>query len=103
MQHSRPVQWLIGALAVVSVVLAYSLLFGPYGLPGLRERRQAVAERSARVLDRVQANQDLQARLDSLRDDPRAVEAELRSSQNWVRPGEVMIVLPSGENPTTPR
>ena len=58
---------------------------------------------TARVLDRVQANQDLQARLDSLRDDPRAVEAELRSSQNWVRPGEVMIVLPSGESPTTPR
>lgn len=94
--------WLVRAFGVVALALAYSLLFGSYGLRGLRDQQATVAERSNRVFGRIQANQDLEKRLDALQNDPRALDAELRSTQNWVRPGEVMIVLPQGEGTTTP-
>lgn len=87
--------WMVRALGVFALLLAWSLAFGPYGLRQLNDQREDVAERSERVFERVQANQDLERRLDALQNDPRALDAELRSSQNWVRPGEVMIVLPS--------
>ncbi len=96
--------WLIRALSVAAVMLAYSVFLGPYGLRGLADRQGNVAERSNRVFDRIQANRGLEQRLEALQNDPRALDAELRASQNWVRPGEVMIVLPSetGPNPTRP-
>ena len=95
--------WLVRALGVLAIVLAYSLFLGPYGFRGLRDRQEAVAERSNRVFERIQVNQGLEKRLDALQNDPRALDGQLRSSQNWVRPGEVMIVLPSEEGTTTPR
>jgi hypothetical protein len=58
------------------------------------DQRASVAERSSRVFERVRANQSLEKRLSALQNDPRALDAELRASQNWVRPGDVMIVLP---------
>ena len=86
--------WMIRALGVFAIALAYSLFLGPYGLRGLRAQQGNVAERSSRVFERVQANRGLEKRLDALQNDPRALDSELRASQNWVRPGEVMIVLP---------
>jgi cell division protein FtsB len=86
--------WMVRALGALALVLAYSLFLGPYGFRGLAEQRASVAERSSRVFERIQANQALEQRLDSLQKDPRALDEELRSTQNWVRPGDVMIVLP---------
>lgn len=86
--------WLVRALGVFAIVLAYSLFLGPFGYRGLQAQQSSVAERSSRVFERIQANRSLEKRLDALQNDPRAVDSELRSSQNWVRPGEVMIVLP---------
>lgn len=87
--------WLVRALGACALMLAYSLFLGPYGFRGLQDQRGSVAERSGRVFERIQANRDLERRLDALQNDPRALDAELRSSQNWVRPGEIMIVLPN--------
>ena len=98
MNSSHPLfVFLLRALAVVVVVLAYSFFLGPYGLPGLGSLKHTVAERSDRVLERIEANAALENRLESLRSDPRALESELRSTHNWVRPGEVTIVLPGGD------
>lgn len=88
---------------MLAIVLAYSLFLGPYGFRGLRSQQEDVAERSNRVFERIQLNQGLEKRLDALQNDPRALDAELRSAQNWVRPGEVMIVLPPEGGTTTPR
>lgn len=87
--------WMVRALGVFALLLAWSLAFGPYGLRQLHDQSEGVAERSSRVFERIQANHHLEQRLDALQNDPRALDAELRSSQNWVRPGEVMIVLPA--------
>ena len=95
--------WMVRALGVFALVLAYSLFFGPYGVRGLHAQQGSVSERSTRVFERIQANQALERRLDALQNDPRALDSELRASQNWVRPGEVMIVLPSEGNTTTAR
>jgi hypothetical protein len=95
--------WSVRALGLAALGLAWSLFLGPYGFPGLHDSRQNVAERSERVFERVQANEALEQRMDALQNDPRALDSELRSSQNWVRPGEVMIVLPSEGEPVTPR
>jgi len=86
--------WLVRALGVFAVMLAYSLFLGPYGFRGLHDQEGSVAERSGRVFERIQVNRSLEKRLEALQNDPRALDAELRASQNWVRPGEVMIVLP---------
>lgn len=95
--------WLVRALGVFAVVLAYSLFLGPYGFRGLVDQQGSVTERSGRVFERIQVNRGLERRLEALQKDPRALDAELRSTQNWVRPGEVMIVLPSEGAATTPR
>jgi len=87
--------WLVRALGVFAVILAYSLFLGPYGFRGLHDQQGSVTERSGRVFERIQVNRGLEQRLDALQNDPRALDSELRASQNWVRPGEVMIVLPS--------
>lgn len=87
--------WLVRALSVLALVLAYSLFLGPYGFRGLHDKQGSVSERSGRVFGRIQVNQSLERRLDALQNDPRALDSELRASQNWVRPGEVMIVLPA--------
>jgi len=102
MNSSHPVfVWLVRALALAVLVLAYSLVLGPYGLSRLTGLERTVSERSDRVLERIEANTALESRLDSLRSDPRALESELRSTQNWVRPGEVTVVLPSGPEAAT--
>ena len=95
--------WLVRALGLFAVALAYSLFFGPLGLPRLQDPRQNVDDRSGRVFERIEANEGLEGRLDELQNDPRALDSELRASQNWVRPGEVMIVLPTEGDPTKPR
>ncbi|HYC56724.1 MAG TPA: septum formation initiator family protein [Candidatus Binatia bacterium] len=95
--------WLVRLLGVSAIVLAYSFFLGPYGLPGLRSLRSQVADRSDRVHERILANAALEARLEALKNDPRALETELRTSQNWVRPGEVMIVVPDSDTATTSR
>jgi len=95
--------WLIRALGVFALVLAYSLFVGPYGVRGLLAQQASVAERSSRVFERIQVNRQLEQRLDALQNDPRALDAELRTSQNWVRPGEVMIVLPAETAVSAPR
>jgi cell division protein FtsB len=87
--------WLVRALGVFAVVLAYSLFLGPFGFPYLHDQQDSVAERSERVFERIQVNRTLERRLEALQNDPRALDAELRASQNWVRPGEIMIVLPT--------
>jgi len=87
--------WLVRALGMLAIALAYSLFLGPYGFRGLHDQQSSVIERSSRAFERIQANRSLERRLDALQNDPRALDSELRSSQNWVRPGEVMIVLPS--------
>ena len=94
--------WLVRALGLCAIALAWSLFLGPYGLRGLHDQQGSVMERSSRAFERIQANQALEKQLDDLQNDPRALDAELRSSQNWVRPGEVMIVLPS-ESPGASR
>ncbi len=95
--------WLVRALGVLAIVLAYSLFLGPYGFRNLHDQQDSVAERSERVFERIQVNRGLEKRLDALQNDPRALDAELRASQNWVRPGEVMIVLPSESGAAAPR
>jgi cell division protein FtsB len=95
--------WLVRALGVFAIVLAWSLFLGPYGFRNLRDEQESVADRSGRVYERVQVNRALEKRLESLQNDPRALDAELRASQNWVRPGEVMIVLPPENGAGAPR
>jgi cell division protein FtsB len=85
--------WLVRAIGAVALLAAYSLLFGPYGIQRFVDMRRNVHERSERAYERIQANASLEERLDALQNDPRTVDTELRSA-NWVRPGEVMIVLP---------
>ena len=91
--------WLVRALGVFAIVLAWSLFLGPYGVRNLHEEQESVADRSERAFERIQVNRTLEKRLEALQNDPRALDAELRASQNWVRPGEVMIVLPSENGP----
>jgi hypothetical protein len=87
--------WLVRALGLFAIALAYSLFLGPYGFRGLAAQQGSVSERSSRAFERIQVNRGLERRLDALQNDPRALDSELRASQNWVRPGEVMIVLPA--------
>lgn len=81
------------ALGVLASFLIYLLFFSPSGIPKLRMLQATVADRADTLLGRIVANNDLQQRLVTLRHDDGAFE-EMARGRGFVRPGEIVLVLP---------
>ncbi len=93
-RNSEPTYtWAVWALGLLAAVLTYSLLVGPHGLPRLRALTETWREQSDQAYERIAANRSLQARLDGLRSDERALEEETRTSLGFVGPNEIVFIL----------
>src|SRR6185312_17247102 len=82
------------ALGVLAVWVAYHVVFGANGTMIYSHKRTEHRARNQEILDLKQENQRLTQRVDSLKNDPKAIEKEAREQLRYARPGEVIYTLP---------
>jgi cell division protein FtsB len=98
----RPLRPLLGALVVFALLLlATGALRGGRELVAARARERALAAQAAAAEQRIAA---LRYRIERLNHDPATLERLAREELGYVRPGDVVIVLPpaAGAPPAPP-
>lgn len=80
----------------LSVLLSGFFLLGDRGFLEVRRQKQRLAELQAEVSALAAENEQLEADVARLKVDPAAVEKIAREELNFVRPGEVVLILPPG-------
>jgi cell division protein FtsB len=96
--------WIVPALAAVAI--AWALLDGRSGIRAWTHLRSELSAASARMDELRRENASLHHEVESLRDDPVALEAAIRQDLHLARPGEIVVELPpsaSREGGATPR
>jgi cell division protein FtsB len=96
--------WIVPALAAAAI--AWALLDGRSGLRAWAHLRSEFVSASARIASLQQENASLRSEIESLRDDPVAIEAAIRHDLELARPGEIVVELaapPSRNDGATPR
>lgn len=82
------------ALAVLAVWVAYHVVFGANGMVVYSQKRVEHRALDKEILDLKQENGRLTQHIDSLTNDPKAIEKEAREQLRYARPGEVIYTLP---------
>jgi cell division protein FtsB len=79
--------------AVLGMAVVYAALDRDQGIGRWRDLREV----RAHILELERENQALQERTDRLREEPFALESAIREDLELVRPGELLVRLPSRE------
>lgn len=82
------------ALCLVAVWVAYHVIFGANGMVIYSHKRTEYRALNKEILELKQENQQLNQRVDSLKNDPKAIEKEAREQLRLARPGEMIYTLP---------
>jgi cell division protein FtsB len=82
--------------ALVAAALVWALLDQESGIRAWLRLRAELAEASARIAGLEAENAALRAQVESLRDDPVALEAAIRDELELARPREIIVKLPRG-------
>jgi cell division protein FtsB len=82
------------ALCLVAVWVAYHVIFGANGMLIYSHKRTEYRALNKEILELKQENQQLNQRVDALKNDPKAIEKEAREQLRLARPGEVIYTLP---------
>jgi cell division protein FtsB len=86
----------LAASLVLSVLLFGLFLLGDRGLWDLRRQSERLANLQTEVSTLAADNTRLEEEVARLRNDPAASEKIAREELNFVRPGDVVLVLPKG-------
>ena len=86
----------LAASLVLSMLLFGFFLLGDRGLWDLRRQRERLANLLGEVSSLAAENARLEEEVARLRNDPVASEKIAREELNFVRPGDVVLVLPKG-------
>jgi cell division protein FtsB len=86
----------VAASLVVSFLLFGFFLIGDRGFLEVRRQRQRLAALQADVSALARENERLEADVTRLRSDVSASEKIAREELNFVKPGDVVLVLPPG-------
>ena len=83
------------AAAVLTVAVAYHVVFGQNGITAYRQKREnaQALQMEMKVLERE--NAALKDHVDRLANDPGAIEHQAREELHYTRPGEVIYTLPT--------
>ena len=84
-------------VGVLSLVMAYHVLFGHDGVIAYQQKRNESRELQQQIQQLQQENQTLQKQVKALKDDPEAIEKEARERLRYARPGEVIYTLPAAK------
>ncbi len=88
-------------LAVFIVALVVHDVFGPHGFIAMR-RTQNEIERVRKDLDRLnKENLELGDQVRALKTDPRLIEKIAREDLQRAKPGEIIIRIPSSQQPAS--
>lgn len=103
-------EWLIGFRrklaivlgAVLSLFMAYHVLFGNDGVIAYQHKRNESRDLQQQIENLRQENEALQKQIKALKDDPEAIEKEARERLRYARPGEVIYTLPAAKPASSP-
>lgn len=91
-----------GAVAALTVWLFVHVMFGANGMVVYRKKK-AEYEVLQQQIDRLKTENDRYSQqIDSLQNDPKAMEKEAREQLHYARPGEVVYVSPPAAKPPQP-
>jgi cell division protein FtsB len=85
---------LIG-LACLLVIMIVTALFGKKGVMELRRSRKVLAQQAERIKALEEEKTRLEAEIQRLENDPKAVERQAREKLGLIAPGEKVVVEPS--------
>lgn len=80
------------AIALGVCILLFGSFGGDHGLPATWQARRDRETLAARLAALRTENAQLRRRLEQLRSDPSAIEAEARASLGLARPGEIVVI-----------
>jgi cell division protein FtsB len=97
-REPKPVSvWsVLAASLILSVLLSGFFFLGDRGLWDLRRQRGRLAALQSEVAALHDGNTRLEEEVSRLRTEPAAAERIAREELNFVRPGDVVLVLPKG-------
>ncbi|NCC23844.1 MAG: septum formation initiator family protein [Deltaproteobacteria bacterium] len=84
----------IAALLALDLFLAYRFVFSPHGIMAYFEVQDAYRSMLMRVEEIEQKNVDLSRQIRLMRDNEMYLESVVRREMNYVRPGEVLYLVP---------
>lgn len=88
------------AISLIAAALAYAWLVPQSGIPTWLSLRQEVAEAEQRIHALQRQNDALRDEVAALQRDPFAQERAVREELGWVRPGEILVRVPSPDAAT---
>jgi len=92
----KPLRWAFLVLLAGGVALA---VFGEGGWLDSRASRQELAARQAELEEQYARVMALRREVERLKTDPAAIERIAREQLGFIRPGEIVFLVPEGEAP----
>lgn len=90
---------LLAAPLCILIALAYAWLDGDQGIRTWLALRADVARAEARIAALREEVAELEAEIAAFGESPFALERAIREELDWVRPGEVLVRMPSANGP----
>ena len=89
-------------VGILACLLAWHVVFGANGMVAWEHKRSEYRQLQQQIDDLQKQNQQLEQRIQSLKSDPQAIEKEAREQLRYVRPGEVIYVMPADPRTAKP-
>ena len=90
-------------VALIAVQLGFHVYSGPNGWIAYQQKKQEHQKLQQQVEQLQQGNEELERHVKALKSDPHAIEKEAREQLRYVRPGEIIYVMPDAKPATPPR
>ena len=81
--------------ALLTISMAYHVVFGPNGLTVYKHKRQDSRELELQSKSLIRENELLKGHIARLESDPNAIEHQAREELHYTRQGEVIYTLPT--------
>lgn len=85
----------VGVFGLLTVGMLLLALFDPHGALAVRKQRAKRDQLNSEVAALTQENEKIKKEIDQLRHDPAMIERIAREQLKLVKPGEVILVVPS--------
>jgi cell division protein FtsB len=90
------------AAGLLAAWMAFHVFSGPNGWVVYRQKQLEHEQLEQQVEKLRKENEDLERRVNALKSDPHAIEKEAREQLRYVKPGEVIYVMPNTPAPSGP-
>ena len=81
-------------MALVTLFILVNEIFGPNGYMTLRREKKEYTHLMQQVQTLSEQNQQLEQKINALKDNPEAVEKQARDQLHLAKPGEIIYMLP---------